>query len=65
MKIAYNFAFRQAVNVYSIFVLTSKELLCQMPNINALANYFLPIMLHYTLIASKQSIRLLTYTLHT
>jgi len=33
-------------------------------NINVLANYFLPIMLDYTLIASKLSTRLLTYTLH-
>jgi len=33
---------------------------CRMPNINVPANYFLPIMSEYTLIASKWSIWLLT-----
>jgi len=38
MKIAYNFAFWQAVLCISTFVLTSKKLLCQTPSINALAD---------------------------
>jgi len=40
----------------SIFVPTSKKLLCRMPNIKVQADYFLPIMSDCTLIASKQSI---------
>jgi len=65
MKIAYNFAFWQPLLWISIFLLTSKKLLCWMPNIDVLANYFLPSMSNYTLIASKQSIQLLTYMMHT
>jgi len=65
MKIVYNFAFQQAIMCISIFVLTSKKLLCQTPNINVPADYLLPIMSDYTLIARKQSTWLLTYTLHT
>jgi len=41
MKIAYNFAFQQAVIAYFyIFVLISKKLLCRTPNINALSRLF-------------------------
>jgi len=67
MKIAYksayvqtetfNFTFaQQAIIVYVYLCSNFQEIASRMPNIKVKADYFLPIMLDCTLIASKQSI---------